>query len=671
MTYKTYMTYMTYTTYKRENNNNNNIKNIKTMKKEIRNLFLFAAVAATAALSACTESDVLVDESNTAVTRSSMIGFGLAEPENSTRASYTAAASFQAGDAMAVYAYQDGEDRLFNDQQVTLGADGAWTYSPVKYWQAGSTYVFYAFYPYALGHTFGTADEPYFTVPTFTVADAKDDQTDVMIAKKNTTRPFNTVDYVFNHILSNVNFYFTVADAFDMTGISSVSVKSFDMTGVYSTGAYTQTGFTSGSSAVGVWSEQSGTYDFPEVTTGTVTREATTYTLNPETGETTVSGGTSRCTLADDLLLLPQTIADDARLRIAYTLNYADGSQTTFSKAVRLASIVGTSAKSGSEVLSTWKPNVRYNYTMAVNPSVTNVVNDASDWDGTDGGGDNVGTGSIVVEGDGTYWIDADGDGAGDYPIVFEDVDGDGWLEGGVDMDGDGHIDDVDKDGDKVSDGIHTGDTEKDPTDGTQTPGNEGKDVILIDTDGDGVPDTQFVLPGSSNADDVVDNGYGIDYDGTIGGDLVPSSTLSSLPADDADNPYNDPNSPYYQDDNTDTFYFVDIDGDGEYDPEDYPVVWVDIDGDDKLEGIVDVNLDGEVGPEDNFDGDKTGLDTDSDAVNNPNGYDVIMVDRDGDGVAETQLERDPQSSNPEENTENTVIEFTATVEDWEDEYNN
>ena len=83
---------------------------------------------------------------------------------------------------------------------------------------------------------------------------------------------------------------------------------------------------------------------------------------------------------------------------------------------------------------------------------------------------------------------DTDGDGVPDtwvdYPLVWEDIDDDGLLEGGIDRDGDGNIDDVD--GDNLTQQQPGGDTDKDPTDGIPL-NPEGKDVILlhVDTDGD------------------------------------------------------------------------------------------------------------------------------------------------------------------------------------------
>ncbi len=52
----------------------------------------------------------------------------------------------------------------------------------------------------------------------------------------------------------------------------------------------------------------------------------------------------------------------------------------------------------------------------------------------------------------------------------------------------------------------------------------------------------------------------------------------------------------------------------------------------------------------------------------NPNAYDVIMVDKDGDGTAETELEKD-QPLDPVVPVFENVIEFSAEVTNWNDEY--
>lgn len=606
-----------------------------------RNKILLLA-AVTTLLASCTESSIVNSDIENGKTTGS-IGFGISLPQNTTRASRTA---FTTGDQMAVYGFQDGT-LLFKNQLVSNTGATTWQYSPLKYWQVGSAYDFYAMFPYSQTHSFNETTK-LFTISDFTVADVQTDQVDVMIAQKNEPRPFNTVDFTFNHLLSNVNFYFRTVAGFAFTGISSITVNNFDVTGLYNKGTYTQTDCTTNQPAVGAWSGQTGTYDLPAVTSGTVF------------GNTTVQN------LATDLLLLPQNISTDARVKVNYTINYTDGTSSTFEKGVRLADIYGTLQSTGKKYkIDHWDPNYIYNYTLAVNPAASNVVAGDADYDGSlgdndgDGKGDGDRNSSVVVDEDGNYWVDTDDDGAGDIPIVWEDIDGDGIEEGGVDTDGDGHIDNYDND-----DTNDNADPNYDPLD--DNPNNpEHKDPVMIDTDGDGEPDTPLRRPGGTNADDTVDNNYKVDYDGTLTGEQTPTVELESIAADDANNPFNDATSPYYQANNEDTFYYVDVNGDGAYNPaDDYAVVWKDIDNDGKEEGIADKNHNGIA--DDNFDGENLGYIADTDTVNNPDGLDVILVDKDGDGVAEMELERVPKENG---DTKNPVIEFSATVEDWADAY--
>ena len=56
----------------------------------------------------------------------------------------------------------------------------------------------------------------------FTVKSEADEQTDLMIAQSViNARPFNKVNFVFNHILSNVNFYVKTSEEFDAENLVS------------------------------------------------------------------------------------------------------------------------------------------------------------------------------------------------------------------------------------------------------------------------------------------------------------------------------------------------------------------------------------------------------------------------------------------------------------------
>ena len=281
-------------------------------------IFLMVLVAVLT-LAGCTKDEVLVDNSKELATNAYKIRLGEAVADNAIRASKqssTHGTGFEAGDAMGVYGFQFNPDNsvdvVFSNTPVTKQSNGEWTYEETKYRNPGSTYEFYGIYPQGTaGYTFDN-DTKYFTVSDFTVANAKDDQVDVMIAKKNDTDPVNTVDMVFNHLLSNVNFYFKVQNKFNNSGIVSYEVVNFDVTGLKSKGTYTQTGFDSNQSAVGNWTvDDASVYTYPAVTSGSITK-----------GQT--------LSLGDDLLLMPQAIADDATVSLTYRIVYNDGTSSSF-----------------------------------------------------------------------------------------------------------------------------------------------------------------------------------------------------------------------------------------------------------------------------------------------------------------------------------------------------
>lgn len=344
------------------------------MKKIYQIALSLSMAAATFLMGACADDDLLVEMSD--------VNHGLGEqaivfnnnmPDNATRASLQGT-GFPEGSVMGVYGFQttgSDVDQIFKNQAVTKQASGDWTYSPLRYWNVSSTYEFYAIYPQdKTTHTFDNATK-HFAITDFVVADQAADQIDVMVAQKNTTNPYNVVDMNFNHLLSNVNFYFKTISTFDFIGISKVEVLSFDVEGLSSKGNYQQTGFsTSTQNVEGAWTVAGADlYDFPEVTTGEVTTNSETIKL------------------ATDLLLLPQDLtAADKTISIAYRIHYSDGTSCKLVKEVALAK----ATYSGGD-LTVWNPNYVYNYTLAVNPAVnadgtSNVIEftaSIEDWEET------------------------------------------------------------------------------------------------------------------------------------------------------------------------------------------------------------------------------------------------------------------------------------------------
>ena len=602
------------------------------MKKTV---FLLMGVATLMAFQACQDSTAVngiesIKDSTTEIRFTNYVN-------SLTRASRDKGNSFQDYDTIEVYGYQSqNPDPLFNHQRV-INLQG-WYYTPVKYWEKNSTYDFYAIFPYNYPVNSFNRDTRLFSVSSFTVKEAAADQIDLMIAKQITGHlPYNVVPFEFNHILSNVSFYLKTADEFSTDGIVGVKVINFDITGLYGEGSFAQTGWDNNNVFVGDWTPvETSEYDLPAV-------KDSVYLV----------GATKAQTVVNDLLLLPQQINDNAKVTITFQLMYEDETASVFTRTVALNKIVGTrkSDPTKSITLAKWDPNFRYNYTISVNPAITDqgghhlpIANDEhsqEQFENTDSITPNINIIEIDNDGDGIpdeWWIDSDLDDQPDYPIIWQDIDGDGKEEGLPDRDGDG---------------------EPDHTNGTDDP-----DVIWQDTDGDGVVDTELERDKTTPGDidpglpsDTTDTNYPdtcyVDYDGAeTGGYKQPTSWLVT----DADGEF-----------------WVDTHNDGQGD---IKVVWKDVDGDGLLEGIADKDGDGKATENDNYDGDH------KDYLDNDNEFDVILyahVIKNDDGTEDYEkdeegntkwYELEKKAPTPDVQEVTTEIQFSATVVDWNDDYN-
>lgn len=584
------------------------------MKKSI---LIVAAIALTVV--SCKDSEVMYDPSGYGKYDNNVIEFGN-YVGGMTRASYGIGDTFAEGDVMGVFGFQttgQDVDNIFNNKEVTKQSDG-WSYSPKVYWNPGSQYDFYAIFPRSEELYSFDSENKLFSVEDFTVAEDKDEQVDLMIAKRIINRnPGNTVHFVFNHILSNVNFFFKPADDFETEGIASLEMVSFDVKNLHGTGSFAQSGWSEKQAEkdafVGTWTAGEDTYDLPQVTD---------VTFNVGTDKAAV-------VLANDLLLLPQTISNDAVIEVVYKINYSDGITTSrFTRTINLNSVTGLFYKANSKKkINEWEPNYRYNYILSMNPSKTAPKPqgkddfDQEDYENTDDPEDLVPTVTIIQldedldeDGMNDFWIDEDNDGNPDYPVIWKDIDDDGKEEALADRDGDGEPDDTDGDGNP--DVIWF---DSDPTD----------DIDVVDTE----LEREYTITGK--------DGDLIDYDGGINNYKNATGTLMVDGGD----------------------CYVDADGDGKAD---YTVLWKDIDGDGKLEGIADKDGDGKLSEADTFDGDG------KDYLGNDNDYDVILIYREGENPEWIELEKtitEPEVPEPGTNDDNS-IEFSAEVEEWKDDYN-
>lgn len=457
-----------------------------------------------------------------------------------TRASKNGSNTFVSGDAMGVWGYQTtGEylDTIFNNQRVYYISGSTWNYDNKKLWNIGSTYKFYGIFPYG-EDLYEIGDDNKATFADYVNPDDPDQQVDLMISEIREISPFNTVDMIFHHILSNVNVLVKFSDKVDTGGISGATMLNMHVSGIMNQGTYTQTGWNNNKVAEGVWSNQTGLMNIADIKNVDLNMDGTSvYALR-------------------DYIVVPQQLykthvaAQDVMIDATFRVRYKDGTSSTFIKnGIRLAGIQGKGKDGQIRKISSWDINSRYNYVLAFNPASNTRV-----WDADGDGSIQIDpeTGDTITRTDDTptpgvmrydpdepdiiqVYEDTDGDGIPDtwvnYPIVWEDIDDDGLLEGGIDRDGDGHIDNVDED----EDTNQNGDPHSDPTDGN--PSNpDGKDVILVhvDTDGDGDvdeddgwvqiekdPDTGEIYPGRETDEYVIeftatvsdwDDVYEIDY---------------------------------------------------------------------------------------------------------------------------------------------------------------
>ncbi|MBO7050497.1 MAG: fimbrillin family protein [Bacteroidaceae bacterium] len=461
-------------------------------------LKLVSVAAALLILAACTNNISLYEPEEIGQRPNADIKFSN-YVSSMTRASKNGATPFVAGDTMGVWGYQttdDIVDTIFNNQPVYFKAENDWEYDNTKLWNIMSTYKFYGMFPYSKD-LYVIGDDNKATIANYVNPDDADQQTDLMISEMRAISPFNTVDMIFHHILSNLNIKVKISNKFDASGVSSATLQRLHLSGIKNTGTYTQTGWTSANVPVGEWSGQSGLMNIADITNIAVNTDGTASDI------------------LSDYMVMPQKLfttqatAQDVMIDAVFRIRYTDGTSSTFTKkGIRLAGINGTT-KDSTVKISSWDINCRYNYTLVFNPTQSTRVWDAD------------GDGSIIIDPDtgdtitttddtptpGTMKYDPenpdviqvleedqDGDGKPDwveYPIVWEDVDGDDLLEAGIDRDGDGHIDNIDEDNDTNQ----GGDPHNDPSDGN--PNNpDGKDVILVkvDTDDDGTPDTWVQL---------------------------------------------------------------------------------------------------------------------------------------------------------------------------------
>ncbi len=523
-----------------------------------KGLILLAGVAV--ALASCSDEALL---NNDAISNGKKaIGFG-ADITKATRNSYEKG-NFFVSDVIVVNGFDNSttgdstSNQIFKDKDVTLTSSG-WTYTPAKYWEYGVKYDFYAAFPKGTVVFDPKIDKRVYKVTGFQVTNvdtakvgttgttvtseqlkANKKANDLMIADRILgATPFQDVNFLFRHILANVNFTVEKPSVLATKGIDSVAIDNFTVKNIFGKGDFNQTKWTNNSATATVDATAQGEGDRHNNVSNldstfnvggwTIMNYKDTKAEFPERKGVEVK--TTATYLYKDYMVIPQKLFTknlvaeaDPTLEITYTVGYSDKTKQTFTRSLRLSSVLATgvtnpqgdpitgeqvantNVKSGDPI-NTWFPNYKYTYAITIDPSKSTVY-----WE-ADANGDMVmenGVQTATRNADGTpidteeaavaaetdggarfnpdepnviqIWEDKNSDGKVqedewvDYPIVWYDVDNDGKLEAIWDKNKDGKPDNID--GNKTQGkGVGADST----YDGADDP-TYGYDAILVNT---------------------------------------------------------------------------------------------------------------------------------------------------------------------------------------------
>ena len=310
--------------------------------------YLMMAAAATM-FAACTQTDFVNEVPET----EQAIGFDNYVAK-STRAEITDEAALSTEGGFVVWGWKTPTTtpldwtaakatQIFN-KQVVSGGDGAWTYSPTKYWDKNSTYNFYAAAP----------ANP--TSGTYACTDAANGMITITGVKSGLAKAVGTEDFLidrdgaksvsgyhtgnhakveleFNHVMAKVSIQLK------RNVTENITVNSITMSGWNSNeGKFVQTlTVTPGVDNISEWS----------MTTGT----AGTVTFNQGYALTTDAA----VAVEDSYIMVPQTVGT-LTFTLDYTITYTDGVVENFK------------SQTGTLTAQTWGTDTHTTYTIKVGP---------------------------------------------------------------------------------------------------------------------------------------------------------------------------------------------------------------------------------------------------------------------------------------------------------------
>lgn len=255
---------------------------------------------------------------------------------------------------------------------TTTGSSGAWAPETNYYWPKNGYLTFAAYSPADAHGTFSYGEDG-LTITNFDVNGTASTQYDLMYSERTynkqkstdgTNNIYDGVDIKFNHALSSIKFKVKLYEDYDVNTI--ITLTGITVNKVNSKGDFKET-ITDGAS-----------YDAAPEWTNQTDEISTAYIAYPKTTETQrvlYNGGTAQelkegpNQTSNDLILLPQTLTDNAIITVYYTIKSKDSGAINQSQTVKI-----------NDYTPEWKIGKRYTYTIVFGLDKIYFAPEVDDW---------------------------------------------------------------------------------------------------------------------------------------------------------------------------------------------------------------------------------------------------------------------------------------------------
>ena len=331
-----------------------------------KNVFWLAAMAAAVSLTGCSVDEV-VDKAEVR-----NIGFDAFankssranKPDDFTHNNFSVWGRYDKGGTPTY-------EEVFDGKKEVKWENSAWTYGTPIPWVVGKAYEFAAIAPHGVTNASYNYESNKYTFGDVTVDLSGSNQVDYLVAdvKEDVQSTGGAVSFIFNHVLSKVDFKFKAQTEGSNAWKSNVKIKvtGFTLSSVVSVGdcSVEYTNVTTPTKTI-TWTNESTTADFAYSTS-----LETTYTTS---GSSATESGLS----TPAWLVIPQS---DGSRKLSITCDIFD---TTVPDSEVL---IKKDATAEVDIDTQWDSNTYYTYTVKIgtdivgdNPYITFDVTEVKDW---------------------------------------------------------------------------------------------------------------------------------------------------------------------------------------------------------------------------------------------------------------------------------------------------